>query len=76
MQAEPVMEWDPIAKEMVRTGEWKFDASGATRCLEYMGDHLQLRKTAPTVGVQINLTDVKDEELDARLKAIEGRLKK
>lgn len=41
-QAEPVEVWDPIAKEMVRTGEWKFEHSGVLKGCELLGRHLKL----------------------------------
>lgn len=41
MQAEPVMERDENGN-MVPTGEWKFEHSGANRALELLGKHLSL----------------------------------
>lgn len=38
MQRIPVMEWDYDQKQWVESGEWKFDARGAARALELMGD--------------------------------------
>ncbi len=42
MQGEPVMEFDPEAKEMRPTGEWKFDSAGANKALELLGKKLKL----------------------------------
>lgn len=41
-QAVPVMEWDPEAKCMKPTGEFKFDSVGANRALELLGKHLAM----------------------------------
>lgn len=41
-QAEKVMEWDPDAKEMVFTGEWKFEHNGVLKGCELLGKHLKL----------------------------------
>lgn len=41
-QAVPVEEWDPIAKEMVKTGEWKFEHNGANKALELLGKYQKL----------------------------------
>lgn len=75
-QAEPVMEWDPDAKEMVRTGEWKFDANGVLKGAEMLGRHLSLWKGPGEVEVKVNLTNLSDEELDKRVKELEERLAK
>jgi phage terminase small subunit len=42
MQKKPVQEWDPIAKEMIDTGEWKFEHMGALKGNELLGKHLKL----------------------------------
>ncbi len=42
LQAEPVTEWDNEAKEMVPTGEWKFEHSGVLKGCELLGRHLKL----------------------------------
>lgn len=41
-QGTPVEEWDPIAKEMVKTGEWKFEHAGANKALELIGKYQKL----------------------------------
>lgn len=41
-QAEKVMEWDSDAKEMVFTGEWKFEHGGVLKGCELLGKHLKL----------------------------------
>lgn len=40
MTAEPVIEWDPEAKAMKETGEYKFDSTGANKSTELIGKHL------------------------------------
>jgi phage terminase small subunit len=42
MQAEPVMQWDPQAQELVPTGEYQYDSTGANKALELIGKHLGL----------------------------------
>jgi phage terminase small subunit len=42
MQKQPVMEFDPVEKKMVETGEWKFEHSGATKALELLGKYQKM----------------------------------
>lgn len=62
MQAEPVMEFDPDSKEMVESGEYKFDSTGANTALTRIGQYLQMFtekrevKHSGTVAYQQNLT--------------------
>lgn len=44
MQAEPVMQWDYEEQQMVRTGEYQFDSSGANKATELIGKHLGMFK--------------------------------
>lgn len=44
MKSEPVMKWDYEARELVETGEYTFDSSGANRSLELIGKHLGMFK--------------------------------
>lgn len=74
-QAEPVMEWDPIEKTMVPTGEWKFDANAVLKGCDMLGKHIKLWGDAPKVDLNINLSTVSDDELDERIKQLEARLK-
>ena len=41
-QAVPVLEWDAESKSMRETGEWKFDAPGASKALELLGKYQKL----------------------------------
>lgn len=38
MQAQPVMEWDYSSHEFKETGEWQFNARGATKAIEVLAD--------------------------------------
>ena len=42
MQGEKVMEFDPVSKQMVETGEWKFEHNGANKALELLGKYQKL----------------------------------
>ena len=42
MQAEEIMKYDYDEKELVGTGEYKFDSSGANKSLELLGKYLKL----------------------------------
>lgn len=42
MQAEEIMKYDSDLKELVGTGEYKFDSSGANKSLELLGKYLKL----------------------------------
>lgn len=44
MQAEPVMEWDYSEQQLVPTGEYQFDSSGANKATELIGKHLGMFK--------------------------------
>ena len=38
MQKQPVMEWDPKAREWIPTGEWQFNVPGALKAIEWLGN--------------------------------------
>ncbi|MFA9381817.1 MAG: hypothetical protein ACERKO_12245, partial [Acetanaerobacterium sp.] len=40
MQAEAIMRYNPVTKEMEETGEYKFDGYAANKALELIGKHL------------------------------------
>lgn len=46
MQKMPVMEWDRDAHEYVETGEWSFDAKGATKAISELADLLDVKELA------------------------------
>lgn len=69
MQAEPVMEFDYELQELVHTGEYEFDSTGANKATELIGKHigmfdpkLQLQKEM--IAAQINKVkaETKNEE--------------
>lgn len=66
MQAVPVME--RVDGEWVRTGEFRFDSSGANKALELLGKHLRLWND---VGSKENpLHVMSDEEINKELTAL------
>lgn len=60
MQAEPVMEFDYDAQELVPTGEYEFDSSGANRSTELIGKHLGMFKETIKHEGSMNVTFVDD----------------
>ena len=66
LTAEPVLEW--IDGELVPSGEWKFDSSGANKSLDLLGKHLKLFtdkldiKIPEGVNVVMNFGGKKDED--------------
>jgi phage terminase small subunit len=63
-QAEQVMEWDYQAKEMIPTGEWKFEHNGVLKGLELLGRHLKMF----TDKIEISDTSGISARLDKALK--------
>ena len=61
MQAEPVMIWDPEAKDWVESGEYRFDSKGALKALELMGENVgafeRAEKKDNQFNVNINVVD-------------------
>lgn len=62
LQHEPVMEFDPAERQMVESGEFQFDSTGANKALELLGKYKQLFtekkevKHTGNVGYHQNLT--------------------
>lgn len=75
-QGVPVEEWDPIAKEMVKTGEWKFEPQAVLKGADLLGKHLKLWDQSAPVTVNINLNEMSDEQIEAEIASYEKRLKK
>lgn len=71
-QAEPVLEWDAIAKEMVPTGEWKFEANAVLKGCELLGKHLKLFTDKVEHSGKLTVETLTDEQLDAKIKALSG----
>lgn len=60
MSAEPVMEFDHEEKQLVPTGEYKFDSAGANRATELIGKHLGMFKDNNNVNVHVGVQIVDD----------------
>lgn len=73
-QEEPVMEWDPIAKKMVHTGEYKFDASNVLKGSELLGRHLKLFTDTVKVDHTVKVETLSDADLDRLIKEKEAKL--
>jgi phage terminase small subunit len=71
-QAVPVMEWDPVEKVMVPTGEWKFEYPGVLKGCELLGKNLKLwtEKTESTQKIMATV-EVSHPDIDDRIKQIE-----
>jgi phage terminase small subunit len=44
MRAKPVMKWDYEERQLVETGEYTFDSSGANKAMELIGKHMGMFK--------------------------------
>lgn len=62
MQAEPVMEYDHAAGEMVPTGEYEFDSQGANRSAELIGKHIGMFD--PKLELQKKMLEAQIEKLN------------
>lgn len=60
MQAEPVMEWDYSEQQLVPTGEYQFDSSGANKATELIGKHLGMFKETVKHEGSMNVTFIDD----------------
>ncbi|MBD8013878.1 terminase small subunit [Planococcus wigleyi] len=60
MQAEPVMEWDHSEQQLVPSGEYQFDSSGANRSTELIGKHLGMFKETVKHEGEVNVTFIDD----------------
>lgn len=70
MQAEPVMTFDPGSGEMVESGEYEFDSTGANKATELIGKHigmfdpkLQLQKEMMKAQINKVKAETKNEEV-------------
>jgi phage terminase small subunit len=66
MTAEPVMA--KVDGELVETGEYRFDSSGANRALELLGKHLGL--FSESINVKHKFEDLSDDELEGKAKML------
>lgn len=64
-QAEPVLEWDPDAKEYVKTGEWKFEHSGVGKGLDVI---MKLQGLGAPTKVDLNMKGEVDHNVSGTLK--------
>lgn len=60
MQAEPVMEWDHMEQQLVPSGEYQFDSSGANKATELIGKHLGMFKETVKHEGEVNVTFIDD----------------
>lgn len=78
MQAVPVMEWvkgEDGKKELVPTGEYKFDSSGANKGLETLAKHLGMLTEHSTVTIEHELKSLSADELQKRLNRLKAENK-
>lgn len=67
-QAEPVMEFNYVTKQLEPTGEWKFDSAGANAALRMIGQFLALFtdiKVAGTITLEQLIAGAQDPEKPA-----------
>jgi phage terminase small subunit len=57
-QKEPVLEWDSSERKWVESGEWQFNAKGALKALEMLGNMLPGVRPAGSDKDKNNLLDV------------------
>ena len=62
MQAEPVMEWDPVERKMVETGEWTFDGKTAVKVQELLGDSFGMFEKGQKLDAKIVVEMLGDAE--------------
>lgn len=73
MQAEEVMTFNPVSKEMEGTGEYQFDSVGANKATELIGRHIGMFD--PKIGVQLKSLEVKNQKAEAETEFIKERTK-
>lgn len=73
LQAEEVQTFDYETKQMVPTGEYQFDSTGANKALELIGKHIGLFD--PKHSKVANLTEQQIEKIKAETKFIQERTK-
>lgn len=77
MQAEPVMQFDASLGEMVETGEYEFDSTGANKSTELIGRHIGMFDPKLSIHLkalekQIEKTDADIEQTKERTKLLKG----
>jgi phage terminase small subunit len=59
-QGIPVEEFDPVSKQMVKTGEWKFEHQGANKALELIGKFQKMWTDKTEHSLDPNIASVLD----------------
>ncbi|NPC91212.1 terminase small subunit [Bacillus sp. WMMC1349] len=73
MKAEPVMTFDYESKEMVETGEYQFDSTGANKALENIGKHIGFFDNKHKLtAAQIEKIKAETELTKERIKLLKG----
>ena len=71
MQAKPVMEWNYDTHKMEETGEWTFDAKGATKAIETLAEMIGEKDPAKiSITGHIAMPEMSLEEREKILKEI------
>lgn len=73
MQAEPVMEFDYGAQELVATGEYQYDSIGANKALELIGKHFMMFD--PKARHIDEITKVQIEKMKADIDKVKAETK-
>lgn len=73
MQAEPVMQFDAVAGEMVETGEYEFDSNGANRATELIGRHIGMFD--PKLKHQLDSLKLSNDKKQAEIDMIREKIK-
>lgn len=68
MQAEPVMIYDHVEGEMVETGEYEFDSTGANKATELIGKHIGMFD--PKLKIQMDMLTAQTEKVKAETERI------
>lgn len=66
MQAEPVMEFDPVEGGLVETGQYEFDSTGANRATELIGKHIGMFD--PKLQLQKRMMEAQIKKVEAETK--------
>lgn len=71
MQAEPVMMYDPGSGEMIETGEYEFDSTGANKSTELIGKHIGMFD--PKLKTNIEREYIANDKLRAEVEYIKKK---
>ncbi len=73
MQVEPVMTYDHALGEMVETGEYQFDSTGANKATELIGKHIGMFD--PKLPTQLKMMELQQEKVKKEIEFLEERTK-